>query len=197
MFRCAFTPHVRSWPGVVPQRFERDGELRLPSALGGLRADSPVGVPVQVEAAAVALSRLAFASDLRVELDAERVGAEDECVLTIVERVEQDLNRIGVVEVGVAAALAHDDLVGFRVEADDADVEILAIDQKPDFGALAGGLPLFRPLLDESAEGIRVRPARFIDAPVDDRVLALAKLIHHQLRSGGGLRGGRRSISAT
>jgi hypothetical protein len=104
---------------------------------------------------------------------------------------------VGVVEVGVAAALARDDLVGFGVEADDADVEILAIEQKPDFGALVGGLTLFWPLLDKTAEGIRVRPARFIDAPVDDRVLALAELIHHQLRSSGGrLRCGRRLISA-
>ena len=180
----AFTPHVRSCPGlyrsvlsgmansashprsvVWVRTVQSASQFRLKPS----RSPWPAGLP----------------PDLAVVLDAERIGAEDERVLTVVERVEQDLNRIGVVEVGVATTLAHDDVVGLGVEADDADVEILAIEQKPDLGSLGGGLTLVRPLLDEPAEGIRVRPARLIDVPVDDWLLALAELVHYQLRGGG------------
>ena len=57
------------------------------------------------------LAGLSFGHHLAVVLDAERIGAEDERVLAVVERVEEDLNRVGVVEIGVAAALADDEML--------------------------------------------------------------------------------------
>jgi hypothetical protein len=47
-----------------------------------------------------------------VQLDPERVRAEDERVLPVVERVEEDLDRIGIGQAGVSTALADDDVVG-------------------------------------------------------------------------------------
>jgi len=100
--------------------------------------------------------RLPFRHDLAVVFDAERVGAEHERVLAIVERVEQDLNRVRVIEVRVTAALAHQNVLRLVVEADDADVQILAIEQKSNFRSLGRRLAVVGFLLDESAEGLGV-----------------------------------------
>ena len=154
-------------PRVVPQRPERDRELGFPAPLGRARAHDPVGVPVDVEpsdlpALGSADARdepssrvLALAHDLAVELDPEGVRPEDEGVLAIVERVEKDLDRVGIREAGIAAALADDDVGGRRVVADDRNIEIAAIDQEPDFSAFGGRLALLRLLLDEGAVGLR------------------------------------------
>ena len=77
---------------------------------------------------------LAFAHHLAVVLDTERIGAEHERVLSVVERVQEDLDRIGMAEVRIATALGHDQAVGLRVMADDRDVEIRLIDKEPDLG---------------------------------------------------------------
>ena len=84
-----------------------------------------------------ALSGLSLGHHLSVVLDAERIGAEHERVLPVVEGVEQDANRVGVAEIGVAAALADQNVLGLGVEADQRDVEVLAIEQKANLGSLA------------------------------------------------------------
>src|SRR4029450_8764098 len=47
-------------PGAVPQCLERNGELRLPAALGHAATDDPVGIPIEIESAAIPLARLPF-----------------------------------------------------------------------------------------------------------------------------------------
>src|ERR1700704_4368845 len=79
---------------------------------------------------------LPFAGDLTVVLDAERVGAKDERVLVVVERIEDHDDRIDVGQRRVTARLADDDLVGLAIEADDAEVNGRAIEQHADFGPL-------------------------------------------------------------
>lgn len=151
-----------------------------------MRAHRPIGIPVGIESphlpalrSATAggeertARRLALTHDLAVVLDPERVRPEDECVLPVIECIEEDLDRVCVVEVGIAAALADDDLVGRRVVADDGNVESAAIDQEPDLGPLRGGLAFVRLLLDERAVGLRERPDRLFDAPVDLRTLTV------------------------
>ena len=76
-------------------------------------------------------------------LDAERIGAEYERVLSVVERVEEDLNRVGLGELGVAAALADDNPVRFESKLTTADIQVLLIEDEPDFGASVAGSPSF------------------------------------------------------
>ena len=125
--------------------------------------------------------RLALPHHLAVVLDAERIGAEDERVLPVVERVEEDLDRVGLVEFGVAAALADDNLVGLRVVADDADIQRAAVDQESDLGALGRGLAFVGFLLRERAEGLRERPGVLVDAPVDLGTLAVGQAADREL----------------
>ena len=72
-------------------------------------------------AAAAILTRL---RDLCVVLDAGRSGAEYEGVLPVVEGVEQDLNRVGILHLAVAAVLRHDRILRLGIQAADADVEV-------------------------------------------------------------------------
>ena len=146
-----------------------------------LGADGPIGVPIEVESAPRAtLAALPFAGHLTVVLDSERIGAEDERVLSVVERIEEDLNRVGLGELGVAAALADDNPVRLGVEIDDADVKVLPIEDESDFGSLGGWLPLVRLLLDERAERLGARPARLVHAAVDHGAVAFRQVADRQ-----------------
>ena len=190
-------------PRAVPQGFQRDGELGFPAAFGDVRAHSPVGIPVRVECPQLAAlrsgaaggdkgiaRRLALSHHLAVVLDPERVGPEDERVLPVVERIEEDLERIGFGEVGIPAALADDNRVGRRVVADNPNVESAAIDEEPELGALGSGLAFVRLLLGEGAERLRERPDGFVDAPVDLGTLAVGQTADREL---GDFLGGRES----
>jgi hypothetical protein len=76
---------------VVPQRAQRNGKLRFPPTLGDLRPHSPIAVPVHIEtSAAASLAGLPFRPDLAVVLNPERVRAEHERILAVIERVEQN-----------------------------------------------------------------------------------------------------------
>jgi hypothetical protein len=104
-----------------------------------------------------------------VVFDAERISAEHERVLAVVEGIEQDLNRVGVVEAGVAPALADDNAVRRGVETDRRDVEVLAIEEKADLGPFGSRLAVIRFLLNESAERRDGGPDGIVDAAVDSR----------------------------
>ena len=119
--------------GPIAQRAKRDLHLRFPAAHGHLGAHAPHGVPIEVgsrrsaalrsaaasspaarsagRTAAAVLSRLA---DLCVVLDPRRRGAEDERVLPVVKRVEQDLDRVGVEQLAVPAVLRQHNPLGVR-----------------------------------------------------------------------------------
>src|SRR5688500_19186053 len=87
--------------------------------LARLRAHLPRRVPVDVEsraaaaglplAAALPAAALALIGDLTVVLDAGRIGAEHEAVLTIAIGVDDHLEAVGVVERRVAARVGDDD----------------------------------------------------------------------------------------
>ncbi len=139
-------------------------------------------------AATASLPGLPLRHHLAVVLDTERIGAEDERVLAVVERVEQDANRVGVVEVGVAAALADENVLWLRVEADDADIEVLPVEQKPDLGPLGGRLPFVRLLLDECRERFTLCPHVLVHQTIDDGSLPLGRSADVHERRERGLR---------
>ena len=89
---------------------------------------------------------------------------------------------------GVATALADDDVVGLGVEADDGDVEVLLIEEKPDLGSLGRRFALVRLLLDECAERLRACPHAVVDAAVDYGSFALGGAASRQDRQLGLLR---------
>ena len=166
--------------GRVAQRLERYRDLGFPTALRDGALDAPIAVPVQVQRsnrpalrAARARrargdrARLAFARHLAVVLDAERVGPEDERVLIVVEGVEHHDDGVGLREVGVAPALADDDLARFGVEADHADVEVRLVEQHAHFGAFARRRPFNRIGLRERRVRLNGQP-RFVGDPSVD-----------------------------
>jgi ABC-type Fe3+-citrate transport system substrate-binding protein len=89
------------------------------------------------------LAGLAFRHHLAVVLDAERIRAEHERVLTVIKRIEKNLNRVGVVEISIAASLADQDVVWLGVEADDANIEILPVEEKRISVRSVAGWPSF------------------------------------------------------
>ena len=72
--------------------------------------------------------------DLPVELNAGWTRPEDERILIVVERIEKNLNRVGVVEFRIAAILCDNDVLGLRIETDDADVEVAVVKADADLG---------------------------------------------------------------
>ena len=87
----------------------------------------------------VRAARLPFTCDLPVIFDTDRVSAEKKPVLVVVERVEDDLNGVRLVQLPVAAAVGDENLARIRIEKDDADVEGALVEKKPDLGAFTGG----------------------------------------------------------
>jgi hypothetical protein len=86
-------------------------------------------------------------------------------------------------EVGVAAALGDDEIVGLGVEVDDADVEALSIEEKPDLGVF-GRRPAFVGfLLDERVEWLHRRPDRLVNEAVDRGPNAVGEAADGQLRN--------------
>ena len=131
---------------LVAKRFERDRELDRPAFGETGRFDVPHRVPVRVD--------VALASNLSVVQRAERIGVEQKAVATIVERVEND-GEIVVVKnaASVASQLVGHDLLGVGVPVARRHVDVLVIEEDPDFGFLSRRLALVRLLLDESADG--------------------------------------------
>ena len=147
--------------GWVPQGLERDRELGRPAHVGDARADFPRAVPVQVEAAARAphlhlrvaepAPTLPLVGHLSVVLDAGGVGAEHEAVLPVAVRVEDEAERVGLVEGRIAARVGDDDARGFAVVADHADEQGVGRHHEPHLGAFGRRLAFERLLLPEPA----------------------------------------------
>jgi hypothetical protein len=83
----------------------------------------------------------------------------------------------------VTTALADEDIVWLGIEVDDADVEVLPIEEKPNLGVLACRLSLVGLLLDERAEWLHRKPDRVIDEAVDRGTLAVGEAADGQLRN--------------
>ena len=181
----------------VAKRAERNPELGRPPLVGDQRLHGPRAVPVDVQTAAGAArrpserrraARLCFTlvPDLCVVFHAERVGAEDEAVLMIEVRVEDDLERVHVVQARVAARVSRDDLRRLRVVTHDADVQRVIVEQQTHLRPLGGGSALDRLRLNEIADRRRRVPRPVVQHAIDRRRLADSGAAHALDR--GGLR---------
>ena len=184
----------------IPQRAERDRELGGPALIGGLRAHLPRRVPVDVEssaaaarlhlAAALTTAALAFVGDLGVVLDAGRIGAEHEPVLTIAIGVHDHLEAVGVVQRRIAARVRHDDAGRIAVVHDRTDIERVVGEDHADLGPLGHRLTLVGLLLGEPGDRSGLRPGRIAeDVTIERRRLWRA-------RRGGDIRGRGRRVDA-
>ena len=97
-----------------------DASIRAAMVMHSLQGDYSKRVHIEpgTASSSARLSRLASGHDLAVVLDAEWVRSEHEGILAVVERIEEDAERISIREVGVAAALADQDVLRLAIEAD-------------------------------------------------------------------------------
>ncbi len=157
----------------VAELRERNAQLGRPAQRVDGRRGLPHGVPRLVEI------RVALVE--RVALDARRVHLERGAPEVIVERVEDDLDPVGV---GVPVAPdepAHDPGRAQRVVHARADVDRLAIVQEPHLGALRRGLSGVGLRLPKPGRRRRRAPRRLVEAAVDRQ--------RARPRGGGHLRG--------
>ncbi len=115
------------------------------------RRDPPHRVPVRVDVAA-------FVGDLRVGLRAFGIGRKHKAVAPIAERVEQDFERVLIATGKVLADLVDDDAGGTLIEAADADVEVILVEEDSHFGAFRRWFAFLRFGLHESCRGRRRGP---------------------------------------
>ena len=137
-----------------------------------------------------------FVGAQRVVLGAARVDREVIAIAMVVERVQDQLEAGRRGERVVAAQLAPDHPARLRVEARDAEVQRLGVDEHAYFRALADGLAHRGILLDEVQGRLCFAPVRFREHPVDvDRSLdpkgahAADGFGRRACRAGSGLRG--------
>ena len=149
-------PRLRRRP--VAQRAQRNPELGRPAGLGDARLDFPAAVPAR--------RGIALVADLRVVLDPGGVGAEDEAVLLIAVRVEDDLERIHLAETGVAARVGRHDLRRIAVVHQRAHIDRLVVVDDADFGALPRPAALrAAPPARNSVSGVAVCQTRSSSTP--------------------------------
>ena len=161
----------------IAEGAEGNRELRAPAELADLGGDGPGAVPVQVEAggqgaapeAAVAAHAAEHAGaafhDLAVVLDARRVRAEHETVAAVLERVEDDLEAVRLVQGRVAAAVRDDDPFGFPVVADDRHEEGVLGVREADLGPFRARLAGEGPGLRRAGSGHDGLPDRIVENP--------------------------------
>ena len=168
---------------AVAQGAQRDRELCGPALVGDHGSHRPARVPVHVETAAGtgagaqhgpaahAAATPTGVAQLAVVLESRRGGPEDEAVLEVVVRVEDDAEGIRVVEVRVAARVRCDDARRVAVVQHGADIDRFVVEQDPNFGAFGGGLALEGFGLDEVGQRLRRGPHILIESAVDRRRL--------------------------
>ena len=104
-----------------------------------------------------------------------RVGAEDEGVAPVEERVEEQEH--GVVARGASAPVVGleeavalqdpaDDPIRLGIAGEDADVEVLAVEQQAHLGVVGGGRALLGLALLEAVGGRGLGPGRLVEAAV-------------------------------
>ena len=145
-------PRLRAGAWIT-QALERDPDLDhvAGAADDALRIELVVGVAVAlVEPHEVAGAAGALGLDA-VLLDAERVDREEERAAAVVERVEEDRDRVIPVEV-VAVGDRGPDRLGLAVGGDDAEVDRLRRVPDQHFGLFLGRPAVHRLLLPEPAE---------------------------------------------
>jgi hypothetical protein len=125
------------------------------------------GLPGLRDAAALALLH-----DLAVILDGRRGRGEDEAILAVEVRVEDDREIIAVGERDVADLFTRHDASGLAVVEPRADVERVAIREDAYFGAFRDGRAFLELTLDETRERLGGLPDVVIEASIDDGRLA-------------------------
>src|SRR5439155_3031030 len=160
-------PHVQpprlAIAAGVAQGAERDAEFGVPAERIDGRAHRPVGVPVDVEAAHRTRDRAVLArlletatlpllGDLSVVLDTGRRRGEDEPVLAIEVRVEDQGNVVAVLERDVADFFAGHDRVRIAIEHPRANVDRFTIRDDQDLSTLGYRLSLVQLALNERRE---------------------------------------------
>ena len=103
--------------GTVAQRGKGNAKLGVPASVVPPSRYAPTAVPIDVEAATRpalqtpihAAAALALVRQLPVVLDPGGVRTEDEAVLFVFERVEDQFYGIALIEIVVADRLAHYD----------------------------------------------------------------------------------------
>ena len=154
----------------VAQGTERDGKLRRPAPLDPLGRHLPDRPPVGVEG-------LALVGDERVVLRPVRVGPEHEGVAAVEEGVEQQeddvvARRASVPPPGLDEAVALQDPadhpVRLGIPGEDADVEVLAVEEQAYFRVVGGGGAFLRLALLEAGGRGGLGPGRFVEAAIQD-----------------------------
>src|SRR6185436_2558433 len=114
------------------ETLEWDRKLRAPSLAGSLGSDRPHGVPFIV--------RLAVGEYEPVHQGAGRISGKEEGVALVPIGVENDGNPVIGSQCGIARHLCSDYPVWLGVEAHDANVKVVSIVEKRDFGSFTGAL---------------------------------------------------------
>ena len=159
--------------GGETQRLERDRDLDLVAFVGdaSLRVVDVVGRQVGDLASALqpaeqgAAAVVAALDQRAVCLNAQRVDAEDQRLASVVERIQENLNRI----VGVDAVAVGErgmDRAGGGVRLD-SEVDRGRRVEDEDFGRVLGGAAVDRRVLREVGEPHRLLPHRFVEDAVD------------------------------
>ena len=146
----------------VPETAEGNRHLRAPAEGAARRPHCPGGVPVQIGAAGTAAAggtaATSLVRELAVVLDARDVRPEDETVLPVAVRVENDPEAVLVLEHGVAAAVGDRQGGSVPVEADDGEVEVGFVEGDPHFGPFARRLAFERLHLLEAGAEVDIEP---------------------------------------
>ena len=159
-------PEIHVVPGLEAQRAPGNGHLGVPPLFvpGGVYV--PHAVPVRQDVGIEASFRTALVAHLGVIAGAVRVGGEENAVLPVHERVQDDLEVVVVRQVAVPRHLGGDDLGGVRVVGPDADVHCLFVIEDPHLGTLGRRLTFVGALLGKAAGRQGVLPYAFVQDAV-------------------------------
>ena len=116
-----------------------------------------------VDATAGASGARALARNLAVVLETGGIGAKDETVLPVAKGIDENLEAVAFLEIGIAAAVRNDDSRGIIVVAHDTDVQGISAVGDINLGGLGSGCPFFRLHLPEAARRRRAAPGRIIE----------------------------------
>ena len=99
----------------------------------------------------------------------EGIGAEVEATAAVVVGVEDDLDVVVLLEVGVPPHLVGHEAAGFAVEAAHGEVQVAVVEEDPDLGPLGGRGSFDRLALEEAVRDRGLAPDRIVEAAVDAR----------------------------
>jgi hypothetical protein len=83
-------------------------------------------------------------------------------------RVQDELEGVGVVQIGIPPAVGDENARRIGVVAHDADIEVLVVVNDPDFRALGSGLAFDRFGLDEIIDGFNALPYVIGENTIED-----------------------------